>query len=682
MGEREGGSGSMSSPLGLYGGAPQESPETRVLGQFSADKFSYRDQAKNLRELNTAVGFMSGMMRKMQRGIDNASQNVLQQIQGLIRELVVLVGGGGDTGFDWGDLRYVLQAWGALFGFGDGSGGISLPIDLFNAAWYFFANFIGFGGNFTDLINTLLDNFIASVLDMFGEVPIVGEALQQLAVILRNGVDWIETIGSELNAGFWDLVDNLTGGLTDVTQALAKIAEHIFEVLIQPIIDAISLGVGGIGSALTGAFIGISTNISKLFNLASGADAKASSLISPARPLWESVDGNGEVTLPLATADVTMVVDATHSRGGLIRCVGNDKKATISCIAYKTGTVSSCYFDIYRLESNGDMTLMHSSADQSSLLEVTSTVMLVEIPEEYRFTVEPETYYMVICRIGGSGSVTLQGKVFPTTTVASRPLYTGVMRNPVSDPAPATISSGTFDSLYVPETPYFQLGRTEDILPQSFFVDFSTLSSMLWVPKRVTTFGHPFTHIGDLYAEGGVLKISDEPGSGPSSGYGSITYRFKAATKNVRVGMRLAQDPSSIHTILTLFSRLDQKSFLALGVNHDGCIIYRGTDINVLTSISTNSYSNFVAGDWIYFEHDDALSTLYVYKNPDWTDPNYRNPIGSGGNLVFSIPMSTSGLSGLNTSSTARSGGVIMYRDVLGPRSAFVDDWILEDWVS
>lgn len=164
----------------LGAGYQPESREARTLGSFSADKFAYQDQQKNLIQLNNAVGYMSGYMRKMQKGIDDANKNFIQQIQGLISEIFVLFAGGGDTGFDFGDLRYIFQAIGALFGFGNGI----LPINLFQAAWHFVSNYVFPTDNFHDLINLIIDGAIASILDIFGEVPILGQALQQLAVII------------------------------------------------------------------------------------------------------------------------------------------------------------------------------------------------------------------------------------------------------------------------------------------------------------------------------------------------------------------------------------------------------------------------------------------------------------------------------------------------------------------
>lgn len=227
----------MTSPLGQYGAAGYESPEARTLGKFATDKFSYREQAKNIIELNNAVGYMSAYMRKMQRGIDDANRNFVQDIQALINDLIVLLGGGGDTGFDWGDLKYVIQAIGALFGFVNDEGEITVPINLFNAAWYFFSTYILPVQNFTDAINFIVDGLIASVLDIFGEVPVVGQALQQLAVIISDIRDLLNPVAAALQA----LLDSLSLDIGDVPGI-----QNYFGGVFKPIFDALNDALQGI----------------------------------------------------------------------------------------------------------------------------------------------------------------------------------------------------------------------------------------------------------------------------------------------------------------------------------------------------------------------------------------------------------------------------------------------------
>ena len=185
----------MSSPFA--GGYHYESPEARVLGSIKTDRFDYKDQEKNLIQLNNAVGYMSSYMRKMQKGIDSANENFIQQLQGFVNDMITMVGGGGDTGFEFGDIKYVFQGLGALMGWDDHKGLASLlPLNLFESAWHFMSNYVLPTNNFMDMINAFIDSAIATLLDIFGEIPIVGQALEQLA-------SWLSKIRDNLGT-FWD----------------------------------------------------------------------------------------------------------------------------------------------------------------------------------------------------------------------------------------------------------------------------------------------------------------------------------------------------------------------------------------------------------------------------------------------------------------------------------------------
>ena len=220
----------MSSPIGI-GGMKPESRESRILGSITAESYDYRDQAKFMIKVANDNAYMAAYMRKMQRGIDAANENFIQQIQSLINDLLVLFAGNGDTGLDFGDLKYIFQALGALFGFGEAG----FPLNLFEAAWHFFATYILPINNFEEVINLIIDGAIATILDLFGEIPIVGEALQQLAVIIRNTVDgvlWIfEAIGNLLEAIFGsgsleDFLDNVWDAVLWIPRMIGNLIKN------------------------------------------------------------------------------------------------------------------------------------------------------------------------------------------------------------------------------------------------------------------------------------------------------------------------------------------------------------------------------------------------------------------------------------------------------------------------
>ncbi|AKU45325.1 minor tail protein [Mycobacterium phage Madruga] len=262
----------MSAPMGQIGGYRYESPEARRLGNINPQSYDYRDQTKTVAKLVNDVSYMAGMQRKMQKGIDEANQNFIQEIQAFINDILVLLGGGGDTGLDFGDLKYILQAIGALFGF---EPGVPLPLNLFQAAWHFFSNYILPVGNFEEAINMIIDGAIATILDIFGEVPIVGQALQQLAQIIsaiRDSllplIDAFEALLEALSID-WEDVENailaLFGPLRPIFDFLIAALDDVNLPNFVPVFNAIANWNQGIITALTtiitafGTFIEIIT---------------------------------------------------------------------------------------------------------------------------------------------------------------------------------------------------------------------------------------------------------------------------------------------------------------------------------------------------------------------------------------------------------------------------------------
>lgn len=198
-----------------YGAYSYESPESRALGSITSESYD-KDQAKNLIKLNNDVAYMAAYMRKMQKGIDEANQNVIQQIQSFINDVVVLLGGGTAQGFDFGDLKYILQMIGALLGLGDAD----FPLSAFEAVWHMLSTYIFPSAQFKDIIDAMIDAFIAGVLDLFGEVPIVGQALQQLAEIILTIRDFLNTLGGNFQ-GLLDILGNFSGaGIGDALEGI------------------------------------------------------------------------------------------------------------------------------------------------------------------------------------------------------------------------------------------------------------------------------------------------------------------------------------------------------------------------------------------------------------------------------------------------------------------------------
>ena len=243
--------------MSQYGSYQYESTESRALKTITADSYN-KDQAKNLIQLNQNSEYMAQYLRKLQKGVDEANENILEQAQSLITDFIVLLGGNGDTGLDFGDLKYVIQAIGALFGFTNSEGEIQLPVNVFAAAWHFFSSYIMPVGDFSEFIDALIDQAIAGILGMFGEVPIVGEALQQLAVIITDIRDLLmplieavealfEVFGGSWTIGdlgiFGDLFDALNELISPILGPPIAILGEIFQVMVTwtvPFVQALT----------------------------------------------------------------------------------------------------------------------------------------------------------------------------------------------------------------------------------------------------------------------------------------------------------------------------------------------------------------------------------------------------------------------------------------------------------
>lgn len=236
----------------FLGGYKMESHESRALGSIKPESYDYRDQAKLVTKLVSDVSYMGQYMREMQKGIDSANENFVQQIGDLIADILTIISGNGPTGFDFGDLKYIFQAIGALFGFDEQTGiGAIFPVNLFSAAWHFMTTYVIPLDNFGQVLNDFLDNALATLLDIFGEVPIVGQALQQLAIWLTDIRDWANnawTFITEKLQGLTqpivdfivDLVDRIKtafGTATDTIWTYLKFIIDIFQNFANSITD-------------------------------------------------------------------------------------------------------------------------------------------------------------------------------------------------------------------------------------------------------------------------------------------------------------------------------------------------------------------------------------------------------------------------------------------------------------
>jgi len=246
-----------------FGGQGYVSQETRALSRITETpgpdlSQGQEAQVKMLQGHDAQIRFLARQMQEAQRGIAEANQNPIQQIQQFIADIMVLLGGGQlvHGALDFGDLQYILPALGALFGF---DGDSPFPISLFDAAAKMFFGYVVPQQQFVDLINQIIENWlgligvdrkfirevqelVTAVGDLFGGIGNLFPTLNELFGALGlNGTD-LGPLGQLLKPvldlfrgvnldGFGNIIDFITGLISPFVTGLTAIINWINGVL-------------------------------------------------------------------------------------------------------------------------------------------------------------------------------------------------------------------------------------------------------------------------------------------------------------------------------------------------------------------------------------------------------------------------------------------------------------------
>lgn len=227
----------MSSPG--FGGRQYTGSESRALtsiaGAPGIDQNT--DFTKLLQAHDSQIKYLAANQKKLQQGVNEATQNPIQQLQQFVADIIVLLGGGqlAEGLLDFGDLQYILPSLGALFGLGEGP----FPLDLFEAAQRFFLGYVVPTRQFTDVIN----NIIEAWLNVFG---INKKFVKDTKALITAVGDLFDGI-----AGLLPSVNELFGALGITAAGLGPLG-----VVLKPIIDLFS----GIDLAQFGNAIEFITN--------------------------------------------------------------------------------------------------------------------------------------------------------------------------------------------------------------------------------------------------------------------------------------------------------------------------------------------------------------------------------------------------------------------------------------
>ena len=279
--------------------------ESKALSDINSRQKSFvnKDFTKNIAWLNQSVDTLSAYTQKLQKGVEQANQNAIEQIQGIWADLFVLLAGGEPTGIEVGDVKYVLQGIGALLGINPDT---PFPLNLVEAAWHLFETYIIPADQFTDVI---FDAITAWAEDL-GLTPEFIDSLTQLKTAIEGVTDSFDDFFNSLSEllsalGFMNFSE-----LGDLLAAVLDLFDNLALEPLKPVIAALAdLGIPFI-NALTAIVNTANTFLDPLSIIAGSQIASLGQNVvptpSPNTTLW-SVGGD---------STNAWVFDATQSATG------------------------------------------------------------------------------------------------------------------------------------------------------------------------------------------------------------------------------------------------------------------------------------------------------------------------------------------------------------------------------
>lgn len=186
-----------------FGGGNYTTPTQRSLSSIAQtpdnDISSQEKLVALLQDHTSQLKFLATNQQSLQQGVNDATANPIQQIQQFVADLLVLLGGGqlAEGALDFGDLKYVLPALGALLGLGDAP----FPIDLFQAASKLFFGYVVPQQQFTDLINHFIDvwaRFLGINPQFVDDLKTLNDAWSNLFGGVKNLLPSVSSLFTEL----------------------------------------------------------------------------------------------------------------------------------------------------------------------------------------------------------------------------------------------------------------------------------------------------------------------------------------------------------------------------------------------------------------------------------------------------------------------------------------------------
>lgn len=393
--------------------ADSQSREVFFLKQISNQDYS-EDFAQNMVQVNTTIKALSKYLISMQKGIDDLNRDIIEVIQDFIDEVIIFFGGGagGDSGFEFGDLKYIFQAIGGLFGFENLSGN-NKP----GAANNFFTNFLKPLEGFNNAIRGFFDILFGFLED----VPIIG--------------DVIESIANAMNVNK-ATAEQAVADVVDVETRIVKVQE-IFSVISS---RSMADGPDPTGES---TFRYEKLELRSLTGTSGGQGV----------PSHDHNAGTYELEYPFVPLTQNMTMFGWVRQGLL------EPKAQASWIAYKEGTVTDFRISIKRMAKDGSVTEHFYSTSQHNGLVVSNKgawmqVAFPPLTPEYMGDIIGAEFNMM-----GSGKVWIAGiyLLAPLALPGFRPAQIGAIK-PLSGVNQTSYSDADMLSYASGTTPYVQFG--------------------------------------------------------------------------------------------------------------------------------------------------------------------------------------------------------------------------------
>lgn len=366
---------------------------------------------------------------------------------------------------------------------------------------------------------------------------------------------------------------------------------------------------------------------------------------------------SGTVSVNSAGPSLTpAVLTSSAAYLGYIRCGSVQEKRLFTFLAQSSGTVSTLNLDVYRMASDGGLTLEYSSASFAGAITGVLGWVQHAIPSgTASVSVQPGDIIAIQLRMTGTGSVSLGGITtpLPLNPAGWYPLRESAVRNPTT-PAPSTIAAGTANAQHTSTAiPYIEAGIDTGLAnaPLSLADNFNGSLSQYWL----------MTGSNSLVIASNNLGIS-QTGTSGSTGISWGKFQKQVNTDQSKVGFTTTS-PNGQRQIVW-FHGSGPNDHVGLEVTSSYATLYtmsggtRTQRAQVAISTAAAAYEiRYAAGTKVYS----------VWRNgsqiTSWTDSGNAAPTGLGNRY-----------GGVALEGT-RTGWFGLSFDKANP----IDDWLLAD---